>query len=249
MSGWNFCSDNVAGASPEILQALSRAGAAGAMMPYGADPISQKVEKHLAEVFETELDVYFVATGTAANSLALSALCPPYGAVYCHPESHINVDECNAPEFFTGGAKLITLDGAGGKLDAGMLEAALGQGWAGVEHHAQPAAVSLTQVTEAGTVYRRDETAAIAEICRANGLGLHVDGARFANALSTLGCSPAEATWRAGVDVLSFGATKNGALAAEAGSFLSQGTGGGIPFPSQTRGPSGVENAICIGTA
>ncbi len=236
MSGWNFCSDNVAGASPEILQALSRAGAAGAMMPYGADPISQKVEKHLAEVFETELDVYFVATGTAANSLALSALCPPYGAVYCHPESHINVDECNAPEFFTGGAKLITLDGAGGKLDAGMLEAALGQGWAGVEHHAQPAAVSLTQVTEAGTVYRRDETAAIAEICRANGLGLHVDGARFANALSTLGCSPAEATWRAGVDVLSFGATKNGALAAEAVLFFRKGLAEGFRFRRKRAG-------------
>jgi len=236
MSGWNFCSDNVAGASPEILQALSRAGAAGAMMPYGADPISQKVEKHLAELFETDLDVYFVATGTAANSLALSALCPPYGAVYCHPESHINVDECNAPEFFTGGAKLITLDGADGKLDAGMLEAALGQGWAGVEHHAQPAAVSLTQVTEAGTVYRRDETAAIAEICRANGLGLHVDGARFANALSTLGCSPAEATWRAGVDVLSFGATKNGALAAEAVLFFRKGLAEGFRFRRKRAG-------------
>ena len=220
MTGWNFCSDNTAGASPQILAALSEAGAAGAMMPYGADPLSQKVEKRLAEIFETDLTVCFVATGTAANSLALAALCPPYGAIYCHNDSHVNVDECNGPEFFTGGAKLVALDGPDGKLDAGGLETALGRGWAGVEHHPQPAAVSLTQASEAGTVYRPDETAAIAEICRGHGLGLHVDGARFANALATLGCTPADASWRAGVDVLSFGATKNGALAAEAVLFF-----------------------------
>lgn len=220
MTGWNFCSDNTAGASPEILDALVRAGRAGAKMPYGADPLSQEVEKRLADIFETDLTVCFVATGTAANSLALAALCPPYGAIYCHRDSHVNVDECNAPEFFTGGAKLVALDGPDGKLDAGALERALGQGWAGVEHHAQPAAVSLTQASEAGTVYRPDETAAIAEVCRGHGLGLHVDGARFANALAMLGCTPAEASWRAGVDVLSFGATKNGALAAEAVLFF-----------------------------
>ncbi len=223
MNGWNFCSDNVAGAAPEILAALTRAGEAGAMMPYGADPLTAKVEKRLAEVFETDLSVYLVATGTAANALSLAALCPPYGAVYCHPDSHINVDECGAPEFFTGGAKLVVLDGPAGKLDAAGLEAALAQGWAGIEHHSQPSAVSLTQASEAGTVYRLDEIAAIAELCRAHGLGLHMDGARFANALVTLGCSPADASWRAGIDVLSFGATKNGALAAEAVLFFRPG--------------------------
>ena len=121
MKGWNFCSDNVAGAAPEILQALINAGAAGAMMPYGADPLTSKVEKRLAEIFEIDLAVHFVATGTAANSLSLAAMCPPYGAVYCHRDSHVNVDECGAPEFFTGGAKLMALNGPNGKLDAAGL--------------------------------------------------------------------------------------------------------------------------------
>ncbi|MEX2617858.1 MAG: beta-eliminating lyase-related protein [Alphaproteobacteria bacterium] len=236
MTGWNFCSDNTAGASPEILDALSRAGRAGAMMPYGADPLSRKVEKRLAEIFDTDLTVCFVATGTAANSLALAALCPPYGAIYCHPDSHVNVDECNGPEFFTGGAKLVTVGGPDGKLDPGALEIALDQGWAGVEHHAQPAAVSLTQASEAGTVYRPDETAAIAEVCRRHGLGLHVDGARFANALATLGCAPAAVSWRAGVDVLSFGATKNGALAAEAVLFFRRDDAAGFRFRRKRAG-------------
>lgn len=236
MKGWNFCSDNVAGAAPEILQALTRAGAAGAMMPYGADPLTARVEKRLAEIFETDLAVYFVATGTAANALSLAAMCPPHGAVYCHRDSHVNVDECGAPEFFTGGAKLVVLDGRDGKLDAAGLEAALAQGWAGVEHHSQPAAVSLTQASEAGTVYRRDEIAAISELCRSHGLGLHMDGARFANALVTLGCGPADATWRAGIDVLSFGATKNGALAAEAVLVFRSGPSDGFRFRRKRAG-------------
>ncbi len=219
MKGWNFCSDNVAGASPEILDALTRAGD-GSVMPYGADPLTAKVEQQLREIFETDLTAYLVATGTAANSLALSAMCPPYGVVYCHPDSHVNVDECGAPEFYTGGAKLVTVDSTDGKLDAASLETALGAGWAGVEHHSQPSAVSLTQASEAGTVYKPDSIAAISAVCQAHGLGLHVDGARFANAILTLGCSPAEASWRVGVDALSFGATKNGALAAEAVIFF-----------------------------
>ena len=235
MSGWNFCSDNVAGASPAILEALAGAGS-GAMMPYGADPISAKVEQRLRDIFETDLTAYFVATGTAANALAFSAMCPPYGAVYCHPDSHVNVDECGAPEFFTGGAKLVTLDGPNGKFDAAALEGALGAGWAGVEHHSQPAAVSLTQASEAGTVYQPREIAAISEVCRGHGLGLHVDGARFANALVTLGCSPAEASWRAGADVLSFGATKNGALAAEAVLFFKSGLTEGFRFRRKRAG-------------
>lgn len=229
MTGWNFCSDNVAGASPEILESVSRAGV-GSAMPYGADPLTEEVVRTLRDIFETDLTAYLVATGTAANSLALSALCPPYGAVYCHPESHANLDECGAPEFYTGGAKLVTIEGLDGKVDAAGLQSALDAGWAGVEHHAQPAAVTLTQASEAGTVYTPDTVAAISDICQAHGLGLHVDGARFGNALATLGCSPAEASWKAGVDVLSFGATKNGALAAEAVLFFKPGLAEGFRF-------------------
>jgi len=235
MNGWNFCSDNVAGASPAILDALTQAGS-GSVMPYGADPITAKVEARLCEIFETDLTAYLVATGTAANALSLSALCPPYGAIYCHPESHANLDECNAPEFFTGGAKLVTIDGVDGKIDAAALENALAAGWAGVEHHAQPAAVSLTQASEAGTLYTPDALAAISEVCRGHGLGLHVDGARFANALVALNCSAADISWRAGIDVLSFGATKNGALAAEAILFFKSGLSEGFRFRRKRAG-------------
>ena len=235
MTGWNFCSDNVAGASPEILDALTQVGG-GSVMPYGADPITAKVEARLREIFETDLTAYLVATGTAANALSLTALCPPYGAIYCHPESHVNLDECNAPEFFTGGAKLVTIEGADGKIDAAALENALAAGWAGVEHHAQPAAVSLTQASEAGTLYTTDALAAISEVCRTHGLGLHVDGARFANALVVLNCSAADISWRAGVDVLSFGATKNGALAAEAILFFKSGLSEGFRFRRKRAG-------------
>ncbi len=209
----NFCSDNVTGASPEILEALTRAGE-GAAMPYGADPLTARVEARFKELFETDCTILPVATGTAANVIGLSVMTPPYGAIYCHREAHINVDECGAPELFTGGAKLVPLDGADAKLTVETLTAAIGG--AGVVHHVQPAAISLTQATEAGTVYRPDELAAIAELARGHGLGLHLDGARFANALVSLGRRPAELTWKAGVDALSFGATKNGALAAEA---------------------------------
>ena len=235
MTGWNFYSDNVAGASPAILDALTQAGG-GSLMPYGNDPITAKVEAQLRDIFETDLSVYLVATGTAANALSLSALCPPYGAIYCHSESHVNLDECNAPEFFTGGAKLVTLDGADGKIDAADLETALGAGWAGVEHHAQPAAVSLTQASEAGTLYTPDALGAISEVCRGHGLGLHMDGARFANALVSLGCSAADISWRAGVDILSFGATKNGALAAEAVLFFRTGLTEGFRFRRKRAG-------------
>lgn len=209
----NFCSDNTAGAHPRILAALG-AHNAGAAMPYGNDELTQRVEKRIAEVFERDCAVFLVGTGTAANVLSLAALTPPWGVVYCHPESHINADECGAPEFYTGGAKLVPVAGEHGKLSAADLAAAIAG--AGVVHHAQPASISLTQATEAGTVYTEGEIGAIAEVARRHGLGLHVDGARFANALVSLNCRPADITWRAGVDVLSFGATKNGAVAAEA---------------------------------
>ncbi len=210
----NFASDNVTGIAPAILEAIARANA-GTAPSYGADEITARLEAKLAELFEHEVAVLPVATGTAANSLGLAALTPPWGAVLCHPESHIAVDEANAPEFFSGGAKLVTVPGSGGKLDLASL-AKLLPGGLGVVHHAQPSVISLTQATECGTIYRPSEIAAIAELAHRHGLSLHMDGARFANALATLDVSPADATWRAGVDALSFGATKNGALAAEA---------------------------------
>lgn len=217
----NFASDNVTGVSPEILAALNAAGD-GAVMSYGQDEYTQRVENQFNELFETEVTMFPVATGSAANALALSVMTPPFGAIYCHPESHINVDECGAPEFYTGGAKLITLPGSDGKIHASDLAAVLASSGAGVVHHVQPAVVSITQATEAGTVYSLDEIRAIAEVTRSHGLYLHVDGARFANAVVSLGCSPADVTWRAGVDVLCFGATKNGAMAAEAVVFFNQ---------------------------
>ena len=215
----NFASDNVAGALPEVIAAVTEAASAAAM-PYGNDPWTERVEARLRDIFECDLWAFPVTTGTAANALALSALCPPFGTVFCHPQSHANTDECGAPEFYTGGAKLTLVDGADGKIDPAALAAAIETARPHGVHNMPPAAVTITQESEAGTVYRPDETAAIAEVCRGHGLGLHVDGARFANALAMLGCTPAEASWRAGVDVLSFGATKNGALAAEAVLFF-----------------------------
>jgi threonine aldolase len=215
----NFCSDNVAGASPEIVEALGSASR-GALAAYGDDAMTERLRRRFTELFEREVAVFPVATGTAANALALATATPPYGVIYAHPEAHIQVDECGGPEFFTGGAKITVIDGPHGKIDAAALARTAAAGGKGVVHHAQPAAVSLTQATEAGTVYRRDEIADIGEICRRHGLFLHMDGARFANALVSLKASPADLTWRAGVDALSFGATKNGALAAEAVVFF-----------------------------
>jgi threonine aldolase len=209
----NFCSDNVAGASPEIIQALSDANN-GPAMPYGDDEITQRVIARIRDLFETDAEILFMSTGSAANALALATMTPPYGAIYCHSDSHVNVDECGAPEFFTDGAKLVPVPGPCGKMTPEALENAITG--AGVVHQMQPAAVSVTQVTEAGTLYTIDELAAIAKICRTHRLKLHMDGARFANAVAALGCSPADASHRIGVDALSFGATKNGALCAEA---------------------------------
>lgn len=217
----NFCSDNVAGVAPEILAALSQANA-GTMPSYGGDAITARVEAKLGEVFERKVWAFPVVTGTAANALALSVMTPPYGAVYCHPEAHVMVDECGAPEFYSGGAKLVPIAGAHGKLAAGDVAEALANARAGDVHHVQPAALSLTQATECGTVYRADEVAAIAEVAKRHKVKLHMDGARFANALRFMNASPADITWKAGVDVLSFGATKNGAMAAEAVVFFDE---------------------------
>ena len=215
----NFASDNAYGAWPEMLAALARANE-GAVPSYGDDEITARVRNKLAEVFAHDVIVHPVVTGTAANALALATLVPPHGAVLCHKESHIARDECGAPEFFSHGAKLMEIEGEDAKLTPAALETTLKHFQKGFVHHSQPNAVSITQATELGTAYTPDEIAAIAKLAHAHDMKLHMDGARFANALVHLGCTPAEATWRAGVDVLSFGATKNGALAAEAVIFF-----------------------------
>ncbi|HLJ65560.1 MAG TPA: beta-eliminating lyase-related protein [Stellaceae bacterium] len=209
----NFRSDNVAGIAPAILQAIIAAND-GRAPAYGSDALSQALEDRVARIFEHDVAVFPVATGTAANALALASATPPWGAIYCHAESHIAQDECGAPEFYTGGAKLVPIEGAHGKITAAAIAAKLAP--TSTVHQAQPAAISLTEASEAGTLYRPAEIAEIAALARARGLVLHMDGARFANAVAALQASPAELTWRAGVDILSLGATKNGALAAEA---------------------------------
>jgi threonine aldolase len=211
----DFRSDNVSGVLPEVMAALAEANR-GTMTSYGDDPISARVEERLSEIFEKRVRVFPVSTGSAANALALSVLTPPWGVVYCHSNSHIEVDECGGPEFFTGGAKLHALEGAHGKIAAKDLEEELKAAPFGNVHNAQPAAISITQSSEWGTAYRPADVAAIGALARRHKLRFHMDGARFANALAYLGGKPADMTWRAGVDVLSFGATKGGAMGAEA---------------------------------
>ena len=209
-----FSSDNTAGASPAVLQAMMDAGA-GIQAPYGMDRHSEQVEQALADIFECPVSVFFVATGTAANALALSVYTSPWGAVLCHQESHINVDECGAPEFFTHGAKLVFVEGDDSKISPKVLATMAAPNTADA-HSVQTSVVSVTQTTETGSIYSLNELSEIGRICKENGLKFHMDGARFANALVALDCSPAAMTWQAGIDVLSFGTTKNGTLAAEA---------------------------------
>ena len=211
----DFTSDNAAGAAPEILEALARANG-GTAASYGADDVTARLRQRLSEIFEHEVEIFPVVTGTAANALSLAALTPPHGAMVCHELAHVHLDECGAPEMFSGGAKLLPAGGAGAKLDPVAVAAVLDAYPAGVVHHVQPAALTLTQSTELGTVYSLAEIGALVEVARERALHVHMDGARFANALVRLGCTPAEMTWKAGIDILSFGATKNGALAAEA---------------------------------
>jgi threonine aldolase len=213
-----FYSDNTATAAPEILAALTEANQ-GHTIAYGDDPWTQRLDETLGRFFGTPVRAFAVATGTAANSLSLATLSPPWGAIYAHEEAHIGVDECGAPQFFTGGAQLASLPGEHGKLTCETLLAAVDKHPANV-HTVQPAVVSLAQATELGTAYRPAEIAAISKLAHERGLKVHMDGARFANALAFLDCHPGDVTWRAGIDVLSFGATKNGALAAEAVVFF-----------------------------
>jgi threonine aldolase len=224
----NFASDNTAGIAPRVLDALARANG-GYALGYGKDAATHSAERRIAELFECEPAVFFVATGTAANALALAQLSPPWGAVLCHAESHIVTDECGAPEFLGGGLRLLGIPGEGCKVTAEALAANLdGTDWGG-PHHLTPAALSLSQATEAGTIYRPSELRALADRAHARGLAVHMDGARLGNALVRLGVTPAEATWKAGVDVLSFGATKGGALAAEAIVFFDPARATGMP--------------------
>lgn len=212
----HFASDNTSGVPAEVLAALTRAND-GYAPGYGNDPLSLSVRDRVREVFEApEAAVYLVATGTAANALALACFCPPWAAVYCHRTAHVEEDECGAPEFYTGGAKLVLVDGPHGKMGAeGLGRAITFTARAGV-HNVQRGMVSLTDVTEAGTVYSPAEVAALAGVARGYGLPVHLDGARFANAVVATGATPAELTWKAGVDVVSFGGTKNGLMGVEA---------------------------------
>jgi threonine aldolase len=223
----NFASDNTAAIAPRILAAIVRENE-GFALGYGNDDVTARLEQRLAEVFEHEVAMFLVPTGTAANALALAHLAPPWGAVLCHRESHVVTDECGAPEFFGGGLRLVGVEGVGAKISPGALQAALAQGAWGGPHHLTPAALSISQATEAGTIYSAAEISALAEIAHGQGMAVHMDGARLANAIVRLGVTPAEATWKAGVDVLSFGATKAGAMAAEAIVFFDRGRAHGL---------------------
>lgn len=209
-----FMSDNMAGASPEVTQAIVDA-ATGNCLPYGNDEFTQQTHQKLRDIFERDVDFFPVSTGTAANCLALAALLPPWGSILCHQDSHINNDECGAPEALTGGAKLVVIPSQGSKIDPEALKAAVNHKRGDV-HSVQPSVLSISQATENGTVYTVDEIRELCQIAKSAGLRVHMDGARFANALEHLGASPAEMTWKAGVDVLSFGFTKNGAMTVDA---------------------------------
>lgn len=208
-------SDNAAGVAPYILDAIAAANA-GSALAYGGDAWTARLHERVSEVFEHEAAVFPVVSGTAANAIALSALCPPWGAMVCHTSAHINVNEAAAASMFSGGGALMAVDGADAKLTPDAVRHRLRLvGW-GDPHHSQPSVLSLTQPTDLGSVYRVDEVAALAELARGNGMRVHLDGARIANAIVSLGVTPAELTWRAGVEILTLGATKNGALSTDA---------------------------------
>ena len=213
-----FASDNNAGICPLALDALIRASAEGHVTGYGDDPWTEKACARIRELFETDCDVFFVFNGTAANALALAQICRPYHAVIAHAFSHIEEDEAGAPALFSGGAKIVTADTPQAKLTPDVVDALARKG-RGV-HHVKPRALSITQATELGTVYTIEEVAALVEVARRHGLAVHMDGARFANAVAFLGCAPADLSWRAGVDVLCFGGVKNGLAVGEAVLFF-----------------------------
>lgn len=217
----DFRSDNVVGIHPVIIEAIAKAnvGTSGA---YGRDRYSEKLKAKCCEIFESDVAVYLTNTGTAANCLGLAALARPYETICCHEKAHINTDECGALGLFTGGAKLVTFPGENGKIDLDGLTHYVDETAVHHPHGGKPSAISISQATECGTVYKLGEIGKISEFARSRKLSVHMDGARFANSLVTLNCSPAEATWKAGVDVMTFGATKNGTMAGEAIIFFNQ---------------------------
>jgi threonine aldolase len=223
----DFRSDNTGRAAPEILEALIRANHDTAL-GYGADEWTATLQRRFSDLFETAVRVFPVATGTAANALALASLGPSWGIVYCSEVAHINTAEANATGFLGGGLKLAAIDGEHGRISTDRLAETLAGISPGQLHRGQPSAVSLTQATDLGAVYTLDQIRAIAEVAKRRGLKLHMDGARFANAVARLGCSPAEPTWRAGIDIMSFGATKNGGALCDAIVVFSPGIAEGL---------------------
>ncbi len=224
-----FASDNWAGVHSTISDRLHRE-ADGFSAAYGSSALDKKIEQQFNQLFERDVAVFFVATGTAANSLALAAVNRPGGVTFCHREAHMVEDECGAPEFFTHGARLAPVDGELGKIDPDSLKAEIARFPPDFIHAGQPMAISITQATEIGTVYQPQDIAAIADIAKSKGLPLHMDGARFANAMVALDLTPAEMSWKAGVDIISFGATKNGCWCAEALVFTNPQMAKDLPF-------------------
>lgn len=227
-SVYDFRSDNVGGAAPELLEAIVAANA-GTASPYGDDDHTRAMNAGFASLFGRDVHVFPLSSGTGSNSVALAALANPYGSIYCHETAHINVYECGAPEFFTG-AKLVALPGSGFRLDPAALDEALVLAGRGNPTRVQPFALNITQPTDFGTLYTPAEIAALCEVAHRHGLRVHMDGARFANAVAALGCTPADLTWRCGVDVLSLGATKNGAINAEAVVVFDRALASEIPY-------------------
>lgn len=214
-----FASDNGAGASPKIIAALAEALCAGPTPSYGADPWTKRAEKAIADLFERDVAVFLMTSGTATNALGIAHVTPPWGAVYTSEMAHCFATECGAPEFYSN-AKIVGIPAPAAKLTPALLEDKVGRVRLGDAHHCQPATISVTNLTECGTLYSADEIGAIGEVAKRHGLALHLDGARFANAVAASGRSPAEMSWKAGVDVMSLGATKNGAACAEAVVFF-----------------------------
>ncbi|MGB4192047.1 MAG: low specificity L-threonine aldolase [Rickettsiales bacterium] len=217
----DFKSDNIVGVHPTIIEAIINANT-GVEASYGNDSYTALLKEKLSEIFETEVSIYLTSTGTAANGLALSTITPVHGMIYSHANAHVNTDECGAPELFTSGAKIVPLSGDNYKIDCNHLKQHIESSLSMRPHASKPGCITLSQATECGTIYSLEELRAIADIAKYYDLPIHMDGARFANSLITLKCTPAEATWKSGVDVLSFGATKNGALAAEVVIFFNQ---------------------------
>ncbi|WP_337270121.1 threonine aldolase family protein [Oryzifoliimicrobium ureilyticus] len=224
-----FASDNWAGAHSAIAERLV-SEAAGFAAAYGTSDLDRRVEQRFNEIFEREVAVFFVGTGTAANSLALASVQRPGGVIFCHSEAHVIEDECGAPEFFSGSARLVPVPGAVGRIDPSHLSRRIADFPEDAVHHGRAGSVTITQATETGTVYSLDEIDTVARISRDRGMPLHMDGARFANALISLDTTPAEMTWRRGVDILSFGATKNGCWCAEAVVFFNPEKAKDMPF-------------------